>query len=134
MKWISTLLFLGTFIGIHAQETTQTNTKMDNNTNCNNTEIACQLTPAALQERKAAIYKNVKEQVLQIKELDNGYAFKYPGTDATLDWLMEFIKTERACCSFFVFGLTVAGDQSEIWLELTGPKGTKAFITNELGL
>ena len=52
--------------------------------------------------------------------------------DWHLVWLAEFIKTERRCCEFFVFGLSVSGDKSEIWLELTGPEGTKDFISSEL--
>lgn len=51
-----------------------------------------------------------------------------------LDELTEFIKTERACCDFFVFGLSISGDKSEAWLKLTGPEGTKEMITSELGL
>lgn len=56
------------------------------------------------------------------------------GTDKILDQLSEFIKTERACCDFFIFGLSISGDKSEIWLELTGPKGAKDFIETELEL
>lgn len=46
---------------------------------------------------------------------------------------MEFIKTERECCDFFIFGLSVSGDKIQIWLELTGAAGAKDFITAELG-
>lgn len=48
--------------------------------------------------------------------------------------MSEFIKTERSCCDFFDFGLKVAGDASFAWLSITGPKGTKDFITSELNL
>ncbi|MEC3880243.1 hypothetical protein [Parapedobacter sp. 10938] len=51
-----------------------------------------------------------------------------------MDELTEFVKTERACCSFFMFTISVSGDKSEIWLQLTGAKGAKEFITTELGL
>ena len=61
-------------------------------------------------------------------------AFNFPGTDKVLDELTEFIKTERACCDFFTFALSVSGDQSEAWLKLTGAEGVKEFITSELGL
>lgn len=95
-------------------------------------ELSCKLTTPELQKRKETALKNLREQVITKKELENGYAFQFPGTDKVLDQLSEFIKTERACCDFFIFGLSVSGDKSEIWLELTGPEGAKDFIATEL--
>ena len=39
---------------------------------------------------------------------------------------------KRACCDFFEFNLSVSDDKGEVWLEITGPKGTKEFITSEI--
>lgn len=97
-------------------------------------EVACKLTSAELQQRKETVITSLKKQIIETKELSNGYAFRFPGTDEILDELTEFIKTERACCGFFVFRLSVSGDQSEAWLELTGAEGAKDFILSELGL
>jgi len=102
--------------------------KAKNQTN----ELSCKLTTPELQKRKETVLKSLREQVVAKKELENGYAFKFPGTDKILDQLSEFIKTERACCDFFVFGLSISGEQNEIWLELTGPEGSKDFISTEL--
>lgn len=104
--------------------------------NANNkaTEVACKLTTPELQARKATVLKSIREQVLEKKELPNGYSFKLPGSDAMLNELLEFIKTERECCDFFTFNLSIAGDKGEAWLELKGPEGTKDFIATELGL
>lgn len=85
-------------------------------------------------KRKTTVLKDLKDVVLQTLELPNGYAFKFPGNDKVLDQLHEFIKTERTCCAFFIFGLSISGDTSEAWLELTGPEGAKDFISGELGL
>lgn len=104
--------------------------KAQNKTN----ELSCKLTTQELQERKETVLKELKEQVIVKEELENGYAFKFPGTDQVLDQLSEFIKTERACCDFFIFGLSISGDKSEIWLELTGPEGAKDFVKTELGI
>ena len=46
-----------------------------------------------------------------------------------LDELVEFVKTERECCDFFVFNLSMKGDKSEACLKITGPTGAKDFIT-----
>jgi len=95
--------------------------------------LACKMTTAELQERKESVIARLTSQILETKELDDGFAFKFPGTDRMLDELTEFIKTERECCDFFVFDLSVSGDKGEIWLALTGVKGVKEFIRTELG-
>ncbi len=96
--------------------------------------MACTLTSPELQKRKETVIASLKQQMLDKKELQNGYAFKFLGTNSILDELSEFIKTERACCNFFVFTISISGDKSEAWLELTGADGAKEFITAELGL
>ncbi len=87
-----------------------------------------------MQQRKTTVIASLAKQILKKKELNNGYAYKFKGTDKVVDELSEFIKTERSCCDFFDFGLKVAGDASFAWLSITGPKGTKDFITSELNL
>ena len=97
-------------------------------------ELSCKLSTPQLMKRKETVLKKLKHQVLETKELADGYAFKFPGTDKVIDELTEFIKTERTCCDFFIFGLSISGDASEAWLTLTGPEGAKHFISDELGL
>jgi hypothetical protein len=97
-------------------------------------ELSCKLTTPEMQKRKETVLASLKEQMTEKKELKDGYAFKFPGTDKMLDELTEFIKTERECCDFFTFNLSISGDKSEAWLELTGADGAKDFISTELGL
>lgn len=94
--------------------------------------IACKLTSPELQQRKATVISSLKRQMLRKEELTDGYRYQFKGTDALLDELLDFIKTERQCCDFFQFSLQVAGDASETQLSITGPEGAKAFIETEL--
>ena len=87
-----------------------------------------------MQKRKLTVLASLRKQVQERRELPNGYAFRFAGSDQVLDELTEFIKTERACCDFFIFNLSVSGDKSQIWLEMTGVEGVKEFITRELEL
>lgn len=104
-----------------------------NNTSMNNSKIvACRLTSEELQHRKATVIAALKSAMLERTELENGYLYRFKGDDAHLDQLNEFIKTERACCGFFTFKLTVE-DESAL-LELTGPAGAKDFVNSEIGL
>lgn len=95
-------------------------------------KLSCKLTSPELKKRKETVIANLKKQILQTKELHNGYSYKFVGTDKMVDELAEFVKTERVCCDFFVFNLSISGDKSEAWLEITGPKGAKDFIKTEL--
>jgi hypothetical protein len=96
--------------------------------------LSCKLTSLEIRERKATVLASLKKQIKEKKELKHGFAYRFEGSDSIVDELTEFIKTERNCCDFFIFNLSISGDKSEAWLEITGPKGAKDFIKNELGL
>lgn len=95
--------------------------------------VTCKLTTPELQERKRTVIAQVKSLVLERTELKSGVRYKFEGTDNTIDLLTNFIKTERLCCGFFTFNLTIGDEESFVWLELTGPDGTKDFIESEIG-
>ena len=97
-------------------------------------ELTCKLTTPELRERKATIIANLKKQILLTKELKNGVAYRFPGSDSIVDELVTFVKTERLCCDFFKFTLSITGNKSEAWLKITGPNGAKDFIKTELEL
>lgn len=98
------------------------------------TTLSCKLMTAELQERKETVLASLRKQILERKELENGYAFKFPGNDKMIDELTDFAKTERHCCDFFTFNFTISGDTSALWFEITGPKQAKEFIKTELEL
>lgn len=89
--------------------------------------VTCKLTTPELQERKRTVIAEVKQLVIQRAETANGTTYKFDDSDKTIDLLTGFIKTERLCCRFFFFNLTVGKEESFVWLELSGPEGTKEF-------
>ncbi len=95
-------------------------------------KLSCKLTTPELQQRKKTVIAELKSQLLEKVETKNGFKYKFDGSDKMLDLLNSFIKTERLCCDFFVFTLTISGDTKFTWLELSGPKGTKDFIKHEI--
>jgi hypothetical protein len=96
--------------------------------------LSCRLSTPELQKRKATILESLRHQVNYKDELPNGYKFGFPGSDRMIMELTEFIKTERACCGFFTFSLTIPSESPDIFLTLTGPDGVKDFVKTELGL
>jgi hypothetical protein len=96
--------------------------------------LHCSLMTPELENRKETVLAVLRKQVLDKKELDNGYAFKFNGSDGMIDTLVEFAKSERHCCDFFSFNLAITGDTSSVWFNITGPKAAKEFIKTELEL
>ena len=140
MKRLTIIAALTLFGCNNIPETKTADTKID--TTCESscraknvsTELSCKLSSPELKQRKVTVLASLRKKVKEKKELSNGYAFRFEGSDKTLEELFEFVKTERECCDFFTFNLSISGDKSEAWLELTGVDGAKDFVTDELGL
>ena len=92
--------------------------------------IACSLTSAELQERRSSLLQTVRSAVLEVKELDDGYAYSFPSEGKWLRELVSLIELERQCCPFLRFRLTVEANGGPMWLDLTGPEGTKEFLVS----
>lgn len=99
-----------------------------------NKVVACRLTSPEMQKRKDKVLAALKLKVADRHELEDGYKYKFAGTHNLFDELVTFIKSERACCEFFTFDLSVSDSKSSIWLSITGPEGAKDFIRLEMDL
>lgn len=130
LKIITLFLGLGTLAQAQKADSTDDCCKKSS-AKKSSTAFVCKLTSAEFRERKATVIASLKKKVLEKREMKNGFAYKFAAGDAMLDEITNFIKTERQCCGFFKFNLTINGD-SELWLAITGPKGAKAVIVDEL--
>lgn len=92
--------------------------------------IACRLTEPALKERRKTVLQKVGQSVLETKETEDGFDYRFPADDEWLASLSELIRFERRCCPFLRFRLTVEPDDGPVWLELSGPDGTKEFLAS----
>ena len=93
--------------------------------------LVCTLTTPELQERRAGIIAHLRESALEFRELKTGWSIRYAEEQAVE--LVEFIRLERKCCSFFEFTLHFEAGTGPIWLSITGPAGAKNMIAAELG-
>ena len=93
--------------------------------------LACTLTTAELQARRAGIIRRLREAAETKKELKDGWSFRF--SDGQADDLFEFVKLERQCCTFLKFSLTFEPANGPIWLSITGPAAAKGMIAAELG-
>ena len=90
--------------------------------------IVCNLTDPEFQRRRAELLKTFQRALLETKELDDGYAYRFPSDGNRIAELAQLITFERECCPFLQFNLRLEPANGPIWLELTGPEGTKGFL------
>ncbi len=98
MKLIMWVAALALPLTVKAQEKTK-----DMKTLMEEAQLSCKLTTPELQQRKKTVIAELRNQVLEKTETDKGFKYKFNGSDKMLDLLNSFIKTERLCCSFFVY-------------------------------
>jgi N-acetyltransferase len=94
----------------------------------NELPIACTLTAAELQQRRETVLQKVRQTVLGVTELVDGYTYKFPASSEVLSELASLIDLERRCCPFLQFCLTVEPNNGSLLLEITGPQGAKEFL------
>ncbi|MGH2544748.1 MAG: hypothetical protein ACRDIB_18305 [Ardenticatenaceae bacterium] len=95
--------------------------------------IACDLTAIGSPEQQArhqALSERLFSSALEVQELPDGYAFRFPAEYYTM--VTAFIANERLCCPFFTFTLEVTPERGPLWMRLTGRDGVKAFLGAEL--
>ena len=95
--------------------------------------VACTLNEPDLASRRAGLFTDLARRRQEARWLAEGITLRYSSEQGTLALLGEFIQLERQCCPFLRFQLTVEPGGGPIWLELTGPPGTREFLAHEIG-
>lgn len=91
--------------------------------------IVCALTPAAMKARREGLLAGLLQRAQTHEELPAGHRLQFQATDDTLAAIARTVDAERQCCRFLRFSITVEPDGGPISLELTGPPGTREFIS-----
>src|SRR5262249_10785404 len=90
--------------------------------------IACTLSPAALKARKANLLNVLLRRADERSELPEGYRLRFVPEDDVLLLIAQTVDAERQCCRFLRFTVSIEPDNGPIWLDLTGPAGTREFL------
>jgi hypothetical protein len=90
--------------------------------------IACTLTPDALRARREGLLTELLRGAEQREDLPEGVRLRFRPADDTLARLARAVDAERQCCRFLRFAITVEPDGGPVYLELTGPPGSREFI------
>lgn len=94
-----------------------------------NSVIACTLTTEELATRKLDIRKTLLTQVQESNPLTSGQQLIFPNADDVRQNIAAFIAAEQQCCSFLNFELSELSGSNQLSLDITGPEGTKEFIS-----
>ena len=91
--------------------------------------VACSLMDSELQERRRTVLQKVRSVVSEVEEIENGFRYRFPSNGAWITELANLVELEHQCCPFLKFTITVEPGDGPVWLEMTGPQGTKEFLT-----
>ena len=83
-------------------------------------------------QRYQTLTGEFESQVEEMKELDDGFAFRLNSVSVSIVRLAEWVSLERLCCAFFKFALEVEPEGGPVWLSLTGGPGVKEFVRSEI--
>jgi hypothetical protein len=96
--------------------------------------LACDFSALTAEEqgRQQVLHRQLRADVKEVVELEDGYAFRHsPDMDVLLA-VAEFVANERLCCPFFEFGITVERAGGPVWLRMTGADEAKRILKAEL--
>ena len=96
--------------------------------------IACTLTPDALRARRDGLLADLLRRAEHQELIDEGLRVRFAPDDGALATIAQVVDAERRCCRFLRFVITVEPDGGAMSLELSGPAGTREFLTGLLDL
>ena len=99
------------------------------------TTFACNMLALDVEQRirHETQVRSLRDWQLEIRELPNGFAFRFSNEAKMIHELAEFIANERLCCPFFDFELKLEREGGSLWMSITGREGVKPFIRMEFG-
>lgn len=89
--------------------------------------VVCSL-PVGEQAQRISEVTDIFSGYDQIRELTDGYAFRFEDGSKWAGRILEFIETERVCCQFLGFDLIFEPQLGPLWLHLRGSEAAKEFI------
>ena len=91
--------------------------------------IACTLTPEALRTRREGLLMDLVRRAERREDLADGLRLEFTPSEEAIALIARTVEAERHCCRFLRFGMTVEPDDGPVFLELTGPPGTREFVS-----
>lgn len=96
--------------------------------------FACNRLALTAQQRKRhfdELSPKLRERVVAVGEVPDGYEFEFPQDRETYQLLAEWVGGERLCCPFFDIDLRLDREAGPLRLRLSGRPGTREFIRSD---
>jgi hypothetical protein len=92
--------------------------------------IACVVSALTKEQRvrEDALLKEHLASVREVRELEDGYAFRYDADVGLFARMAELVALEHRCCPFLDFDLEWRRASSMPWLHIRGGSRVKAFV------
>ena len=90
--------------------------------------IACTLTPDDLSRGRDDLLPGLLRDAAGREETEAGYRYRFTTSADVLLRIARVVERERQCCRFFKFGIVADANLGPVWLDVSGPDGTKVFL------
>ena len=90
--------------------------------------IACSLNPIEFLRRRDTLLPGVVASAESSEPLPDGARWRFRPSSHLMLALATMIDAERRCCPFLRFQVVAEADNGPIWLDVTGPAGTRDFL------
>jgi len=95
--------------------------------------IFCTLQPDELRLRREQLLSELGRRVQKQEDRPEGYRLEFTSGDDALMLVASVVEAERQCCRFLRFAIQVEPEDGPIYLDLSGPPGTREFLAGVLG-
>ena len=112
----------------NAQSTNNSEKPLINDPTVTSGLLVCKLTGPAFKKRLDELRTVVFSKVESYSEEENGYTFHFKDEGDFLQKLTDYMLSERKCCAFFDFNLTIKANEGGAILTISGPEGAKKMI------
>jgi hypothetical protein len=96
--------------------------------------IACTLTPVELAAMRGGLLPGLLASASAPESIPGGVRWRFEPTTHLITQAAAVIEAEHRCCRFLRFLLLVEPGDGPVWLEVTGPEGTEAFLSTLLDM
>lgn len=91
--------------------------------------VICALNSEALAARRQGLLAELSRVADVHEELPSGHRFSFAASEETLTLIARTVAAERQCCRFLQFKIIVEPAGGPVTLDLTGPEGTREFLS-----
>jgi hypothetical protein len=97
-----------------------------------NLPVACSLPNGVLQARAKELLPGLARRAMSVDNVEGGVQLRFEASTEMLQAIVQVIDTERQCCRFLRFDLSVEAGGAPMSLTVTGPPGTRDFLADLL--